>query len=275
MGRLVDIDPQSSGAARFSYELRRHRLRAGMTQEQFGRRVGYSESLIGMVETCRRIPTEGLAQLCDQVFGLDGVMQGLYLDAWPPLPPVPEHFRDWAAEELRATDLRLWDPLLVPGLFQTQAYARTLFEDDPGITAEMIGTRLAGRMQRKNALSRDDPPMVWALVDEGVLHRPIGSPAVMREQMESLAGMSRLPRITIQIVPYGSRAAAGFLGAFGIAEMRGSAYTGYVETQPQGRTVDDRATITRLRTLHDTLRGEAHAQTLSLKMIEEAVRRWI
>ncbi len=275
MGKMVDIDPEKSAAARFAYELRRHRLVAGLTQAQVGRRIGFSESMIGMVETLKRDPTEGFARLCDRAFRLDGVMLGLYMEAWPPPPPVPEHFRDWAAEELRATALRLWDPLLIPGLFQTEAYARQIFEDEPGITAEQIDQRITGRMQRKRALSRDDPPMVWALIDEGVLHRPIGGPTVMREQLESLIEMSQRPRITIQIVPYGSRASAGLLGAFGIAEIRGAAYTVYVETQPRGRTIDDRGLITQLLTRYDTIRGEAHAQSLSLKLIEEAVRRWI
>ncbi|MFC7385654.1 helix-turn-helix domain-containing protein [Sphaerisporangium rhizosphaerae] len=271
---MVDIDPQSSGAARFSYELRRHRLRAGMTQEQFGRRVGYSESLIGMVETCRRIPTEGLAQLCDQVFGLDGVMHGLYLDAWPPLPPVPEHFRDWAAEELRATALRLWDPLLIPGLFQTEQYARWIIECAPGITAEEIDRRVSGRMQRKKALTLDDGPMVWALLDEGVLHRPIGYPQAIRQQLEYLVEVARHPKVTIQIVPYGAKAGAGLIGAFGIAEMRGVPYTVYVEAQPHGRTIGERGMISRLVTRYDAIRGEAQSQSLSLRMIEEAVRKW-
>ncbi|GAA3824128.1 helix-turn-helix transcriptional regulator [Sphaerisporangium flaviroseum] len=275
MGKMVDIDPEESPAARFAYELRRNRLAAGLTQGQIGRRIGFSESMIGMVETLKRDPTEGFARLCDQAFGLDGVMLGLYLEAWPPPPPVPEHFRDWAAEELRATTLRLWDPLLIPGLFQTEAYARLIFEDEPGISAEQIDQRIMGRMQRKRVLSRDDPPMIWALIDEGVLHRPIGSPKVMREQLECLVELSQRPRITIQIVPYGSRASAGLLGAFGIAEVRGTAYTVYVETQPRGRTIDDRTVIIQLLTRYDIIRGEAHSQSLSVDLIEKAVRRWI
>ncbi|GII76475.1 transcriptional regulator [Sphaerisporangium rufum] len=274
MGRPVDIDPEASGAARFAYELRRHRRRAGLTQEQLGRRIGFSESLIGMVETQRRVPTEDFARRCDKALGLDGMLDRLHQDTWPPLPPVPEHFRDWAAEERRATALRLWDPLLIPGLFQTEAYARTLFDEEPGITGEQIDQRLQGRMRRKNTLTRDDAPMIWSLIDEGVLHRPIGTRMIMREQLEHLLDISRRPRVAIQMVPYGARASAGLLGAFGIAEMRGSAYTVYVETQPRGRTVDERVMIAELLTRYDAIRSEANSTFLSQKMIEEAVRRW-
>jgi transcriptional regulator with XRE-family HTH domain len=275
MGRMVDIDPEESAAARFAYELRRNRLAAGLTQGQIGRRIGFSESMIGMVETLRRDPTEGFARLCDRAFGLDGVMLGLYLEAWPPLPPVPEHFRDWAAEELRATALRLWDPLLVPGLFQTEAYARWIIECAPGITTEEIDQRVAGRMQRKRTLSRDESPMVWSVIDEGVLHRPVGSRQVVREQLEYLMEIARHPKVTIQIVPYGAKAGAGLLGAFGIAEMRGVPYTVYVEGQPHGRTLSDRSLIAKLVNRYDAIRGEAHSQPMSLKVIEEAVRIWI
>jgi transcriptional regulator with XRE-family HTH domain len=275
MGKKVDIDPEASGAARFAYELRRHRLNAGLTQAQIGRRIGFSESMIGMVETLKREPTEAFARLCDKAFGLDGVMLGLYLEAWPPLPPVPEHFRDWAAEERRATALRLWDPLLVPGLFQTEAYARWIIECDPGVTQEEAEQRVRGRMQRKEALSGDRPPMVWSLIDEGVLHRQIGSPNVMREQLERLVELRDHPKVAIQIVPYGAKAGVGFLGAFGIAEMQGVPYTVYVEGQPHGRTISDRGVMAKLVSHYDAIRSEAHALSSSLKMIEEAVNRWI
>ncbi len=275
MGKMVDIDPEASAAARFAYELRRHRLMAGLTQGQVGRRIGFSESMIGMVETLKREPTEGFARLCDRVFRLDGVLYGLYKEAWPPPPPVPEHFRDWAAEELRATTLRLWDPLLIPGLFQTETYARWIIECAPGITSEEVDQRVSSRMQRKRALFGDDPPMVWSVIDEGVLCRPVGSTSIVREQLEHLVEMARHPKVTIQVVPYGARAGAGLLGAFGIAEMRGIPYTVYVESQPHGRTIDERSLITKIVNRYDAIRGEAHSQSLSLKMIEEAVRKWI
>src|SRR5262252_387687 len=124
MTKMIEIDPEESPRARFAYELRRHRLAAQLTQKQLARKIGFSTSAVAMVETSKFRPSERFAELCDEVFGLDGVMARLYAEVWPPPPPVPAHFRDWAVEEQRATALRFWAPLLIPGLLQTEGYAR-------------------------------------------------------------------------------------------------------------------------------------------------------
>ncbi|MFC4532011.1 helix-turn-helix domain-containing protein [Sphaerisporangium dianthi] len=275
MTKMIDIDPEESPRARFAYELRRHRLAARLTQKQLARRIGFSSSAVAMVETSKFRPSERFAQLCDQVFGLDGVLAGLYAEVWPPPPPVPAHFRDWAKEEQRATALRLWSPLLIPGILQTEAFARRIFEREPGLTGEQIEERLAGRMQRRSIFSRTDPPAVMCLIDEGVLHRPVGGPGVMREQLEYLVEMARRPRVTIQIVPYNAEALSGLMGAYAIAEMRGNAYTVRVEAQPKGRTITDRSAITEIIDRYDAVRADAYPQHLSCKIIEEVVaQKW-
>ncbi|MFC4589402.1 helix-turn-helix domain-containing protein [Sphaerisporangium corydalis] len=273
MTKMIDIDPDESPRARFAYELRRHRLAAELTQKQLARRIGFSTSAVAMVETSKFRPSERFAELCDQVFGLDGVMARLYAEVWPPPPPVPAHFRDWAVEEQRATALRFWAPLLVPGLLQTEDFARQVLSRLPGTSPEQVEERVRGRMQRKAILSRDNPPTVTTLIDEGVLHRPIGGPAVMREQMEHLLEMARRPKVTVQIVPYGAEALSGLSGAFTIAEMRGNPYTVRVESQPWGRTVADRGTIAELIGCFDAIRADAYPQHLSCKMIEEVVKQ--
>ncbi|WP_424529925.1 helix-turn-helix domain-containing protein [Sphaerisporangium viridialbum] len=272
MTKMIDIDPAESPRARFAYELRRHRLAAELTQKQLGRRIGFSTSAVAMVETSKFRPSERFAELCDEVFGLDGVMTRLYAEVWPPPPPVPAHFRDWAVEEQRATALRFWAPLLVPGMLQTKGYARQILSRLPGISAELLEQRVAGRMQRQAVLSRDNPPVITTLIDEGVLRRPIGGPAAMREQLERLLEMAQHPKVTIQIVPYSAEALSGLNGAFTIAEMRGNPYTVRVESQPRGRTVTDRSTIADLVNCFDALRADAYPQHLSCKMIEEVVK---
>src|SRR5690349_8752398 len=131
MTKMIDIDPEESPRARFAFELRRNRLAGKLTQKQLARRIGFSTSAVAMAETSRFRPSDRFAELCDQAFGLDGDMARLHAEAWPPPPPVPAHFRDWAVEEQRATALRFWAPLLVPGLLQTEAFARRIFERWP------------------------------------------------------------------------------------------------------------------------------------------------
>ncbi|MFC6085004.1 helix-turn-helix domain-containing protein [Sphaerisporangium aureirubrum] len=272
---MTKIDPEDSARARFAYELQRHRLLAKLTQGQLGRRIGFSGSLIGAVENLKRTPSDDFARRCDRAFGLESLFTTLHLEGWPPPPPVPEHFRNWTLEERRASALQVWDPLLVPGMFQTEAYARRVFERAPGITAEEVEERVYGRMQRKNLLCQENPPAILSIIDEGVLRRPIGGPRVMREQLEYLLEISRHPKVTIQIVPFEAEATPGLLAAFVIAEQRGAPYTVYVDSIPEGRTVTDRCVIALLTARYDAIRAEALPQSLSLKLIKELADKWI
>jgi hypothetical protein len=272
---MININPDQSLQARFSYELRRHRIAAGMTQSQLGHQVGFSGSLIGMIETLRRTPPPGFPELCDQIFGLDGVLTALYLDAWPPPPPIPGYLLDWAVEEQRATALRSWDPLLIPGMFQTESYARRVFQRGPGISAEQVEQRVEGRMRRKAVLAKQDPPAILSLIDEGVLRRPIGGPQVMRQQVEYLLEIVQHPSVTIQVIPYDAEAIPGLLAGFTIAEVRGNPYQVYVESQPYSRIIDDRSMIGIIIGRYDAIRAEAYPQPLSMKIIKEAAEQWI
>lgn len=273
MSPILNVDPDESTAARFAYELRRYRLMAGLTQVQLGRRIGFSGSMIGAVETLQRAPSLEMAELCDKAFGLGGVMVALHLEAWPPPLPIPERFREWMLVEQRATAIRMWDTTLIPGLFQTEAYARKIFACAPGISEEQIEARVQHRMERKAILARENPPMIFSLIDEIALRRPRGGPEVMREQLMSLYEMTHHPAVRIQIVPFETEAPA-FDPAFVIAEHHAVPFAGYVESIPDGRMTTDRGVIGALVSRYDAIRVEAHPQTLSAKTIKEVLERW-
>jgi hypothetical protein len=84
---------------------------------------------------------------------------------------------------------------------------------------------VAARLARQDVLTRDDPPppLLWALIDEGVLYRPVAAPEVMHDQLMYLADRSRLPNVTIQVLPYSAGGHTGLLGAFTIADLGSSA----------------------------------------------------
>jgi hypothetical protein len=113
--------------------------------------------------------------------------------------------------------------------------------------------------------------MVWSLIDEGVLHRPMGDADLMREQLERLSEMAKHPRVTIQIVPYTAWSAVGLQTAFMIAELRGAVYSVYIESTPRGVTVGDRGTITALVGRYNALRAAALPKNLSLGIIKEVM----
>jgi hypothetical protein len=130
---------------------------------------------------------------------------------------LPTWFEAYVGLEEVATQIRAYEVQFVPGLLQTEDYARavTLLGHDAA-SAREIERRVRLRMTRQAVLKREDPPNVWAVIDEAVLRRPAGGPAVMRGQLEHLAELALRPNVTIQIIPFqtGGHSAAG--GPFSI-----------------------------------------------------------
>jgi transcriptional regulator with XRE-family HTH domain len=210
MSNPVRIDPDESPRVRFAYELRELRRAHGLTQRRFGERIGYSESTIGMIEQGRRAPTQHFADLVDAAFGLPGTFAKHYLKTtWA---GAPEHFRPWLLEEQEATSLRGYEPTLIPGLFETEAYARAVLRSEPGITSRELDERVAARMERKAIITREKPPLIISIIDEGALRRPVGGAEVMREQLQHLLDLARYPNVTLQVLPYTANALCGLQG---------------------------------------------------------------
>ncbi|GGK86397.1 transcriptional regulator [Sphaerisporangium melleum] len=271
MSPQKEIDPYESPRAVFGFELRRHRMAAHLSQRQLGERMGFSDSMINMVELAKRPPSRRFAELCDQIFGLDGTMLRLYTaTTWH---KAPEYLRPWLEEEEQATSLRSWEPTIVPGLLQTPAYAREILAVTPGITPAELDERLANRLQRQNVLQRAQPPVMNVVIDEAVLHRVIGDAVIMREQLVHLLETANRPHVTIQIVPSTVRAHCGLMSGFIIAERNGVPYAAYTDAQPFGRTFDDRQLIAELVLRYDALRAEALPFSQSLRVIEEVVHQ--
>jgi len=274
MGRMLTIDPEESPRHRFAYEMQRYRLEAGLTQRQLAARVGCSESLIGYVENVKRKPTRHLAEMLDKILpSPPGHFVRLYKrTTWE---EAPEHFRDWLNVEQEATALRDWSPLLVWGLLQTERYAQAVFEAEPMISPEQIEERVAARIRRKSILTRSAPPSIVALVDESVLHRAIGGPEVMCEQLAYLAEVATYPHVTIQVVPTSSTTAiCGLLGGFALGLMGGAPYAAYAESQPKGQAILERGVVAHLSARYDAIRADAHPRNVSLQIIKDVMDQW-
>jgi transcriptional regulator with XRE-family HTH domain len=191
----------------FGAELRHYRTNAGMSQEQLGARVYCSGDLIGKVENGQRAPTEEFTAACDAVVELatGGALGRLreLLKGYLKQRAYPGWFVRWPDKEASAKTLRWFEPLVVPGLLQTEDYARAIFRTRVGATGDEISEMVAARMERQAILECDTPPMLWVVVDEGVLRRPVGGKHVMREQLNSLMAAARRPNIVVQVIPAG------------------------------------------------------------------------
>jgi transcriptional regulator with XRE-family HTH domain len=260
-------DGTSNPARYFGQQVRKARRAAGWTLTEFGQRIGYDSGQISRIETGKRPPTELFAQMCDRAFpDRDGWFSEFYAESrtWIATPPW---FRSWVEHEQHAAALRIWQLGVLSGLLQTEEYARAILTVEPGATEDEISARLAARLARQAILTHDDPLTAWFLVDEAALRRSVGSPQVMAAQLGHLAGVARLPSVTIQVVP--STVHAGLLGGFALTER-----AAYVETAVAGQVFEDTEIIAGLLTRFDTLRNEAFRGSESLALIERMCEEW-
>ena len=183
--------------------------------------------------------------------------------------PYPRWFADWVDAERRATVLRTWEPLLVPGLLQTPEYARALFKawQTTGSDDE-VENLVTARIDRQRIFDRPKPPSLWAVLDEGVLRRSIGGAKVMHDQLVHLAELAERPTVRIHIVPAEVGAHIGLLGAFAIAGFTDDVPgTVYFESPDQGETTQDPTTVASMILTFDTLRSEALPRGASRDLI--------
>jgi hypothetical protein len=181
--------------------------------------------------------------------------------------PVPAWFEDWLEAEREALTLRYWQPIIVPGLFQTAEYARALLLAAQTDTSdEAIGALVGARLARRAIFDKPDPPDVVVVLDESVLHRLIGSPQVMYDQLSEIADLSTRPYISVQVVPAGNGANAGLGGALNIAGGDGSPDVLHMDAV-EGQTSERRALVHKAAVAFDRLRGDALSRGQSRDLI--------
>lgn len=271
-----DLDASASPLAFFGAELRFARLAAGLSQEQLGRRLGFSGDLVGKIETGERKPKPELVAACDEAFPAANGLFGRIYDLARRSSGVPAWFQEWYEAEREAVSVSWWEPMLVPGLVQTADYARALFQAwRSADTDDELDQLIDARMARQLILDRPKPPMLWIVIDEAVLHRCIGSPEITRDQLLRLADLAQRPKVTIQVVPREVGAHVGLLGAFAIATFDHAPAIVYMESPDQGQTTDKHATVAAISLTFDTLRAEALPRGASRDLIlKVAEQRW-
>lgn len=187
----------------------------------------------------------------------------------------PGWFADWPGKEAGAKRLRTFELVVVPGLLQTEDYARAVLSTRVGDSDDEIEEMVAARMERQAILARPKPPTLWVILDEAVLRRPVGGPEVMAGQLRRLAEDARKPDIVLQVVPFGAGAHQGLNGgAFVIADFDAGPGAAYQDAAAAGQVVDNAEEIESLMVTWDTLRAEALPRSASLKLVEEAERQW-
>ena len=261
----------------FGAMLRYYRERAGLTRTDLARQISKSVSLIQAIELGQRAATAEVTEDLERELSADGALTRLREEIGDGLgyQAYPSWFQEWLVSEREAKKLRLFGPLLVPGLLQTEGYARAVFGTRFGATDEEINEQVGARLKRQEILALDNPPAVWIIVDESVLHRPIGGQHAMRDQVSHLIDAARRPHVSVQVISSSVGAYRGlWAGGFAIADFEAASSVGYQETACQGQFVDRHEDVETLIDCWDTLVREALPWATSQALLEEAAKSW-
>ncbi|MFE6333231.1 Scr1 family TA system antitoxin-like transcriptional regulator [Streptomyces sp. NPDC057806] len=229
MSNIRQLDPSASPLDYYGYELRRAREAAGLTLAQLGSIVFCTGSLIGQIETALKVPQREFSERVDAALGTGGTFSrlvGLVLRS-----QLPSWFQPYAELESRATSVATFQTQVVYGLLQTPAYARAVLQAG---WADGLDEQVAARLERQRVLGREDPPWVWVVLDEVVLHRPFGSDEVMREQLTHLLDLQERRQVRVQVLPLGIGNHPASAGSFNILRFQDHPDITYSENYDSG-----------------------------------------
>ncbi|MER7981349.1 helix-turn-helix transcriptional regulator [Streptomyces sp. NPDC095817] len=271
---------------RLGAELRRLRQASGLKSTEVAQRLMVSQPKISHLENGNRtISPRDVRELC-AVYGVTDptVVDTLLAMAresgqrgwWQSYGDIPQSV--YVALETDATSLRTYEPAVVPDLLQTPAYAHTVIgETVPQLTAEQAATRLKVRLRRQHRIYNPARPLRLSVVlDESVLHRVVGSPEIMREQLEHLNALGAEPHITVQVLPYTAGAHAGLSGQFSILHVAGSpAGMVYVERFGSDLYLEKPSEVRDFDMMHDQLQAKALDAAGSRDVIADVIKTYI
>ena len=255
---------------RLGMELRRLRQEAELTIEEVAKHLTMSRSRLSRVETGKVVPRQRDVRAMLDLFGTTDAQQVELLLTitreaqqkgwWTDYEDVlPAGFETYVGLEAAATTLREYQVHLVPGLLQTEDYARAVIRATRGGNENDIEQLVALRMRRQERLTGEHPLELWAVLDEAALHRPVGGRPVMREQLRHLAEIGQRDNVTVQVMPYDKGTHPGLAGPFAIVECPDlrEQETVYVDSSGGNIYLEKPRDLRRHTRIFDHLRAEA------------------
>ncbi len=243
---------------RFGADVRKLRLARKLTQKHLGTAAGYSEAYVSRVEAGKLLPrpSERFAQGCDKAFATGELFTDLLrrIDEGD----HPSWFVPYLNLERKAARILDYSATLVKGVLQTEDYARAIFRSYfPDEEAEVIDGKTAARVRRREIFDREEPPLLWIILNEACLRTVVGGPKVMTGQLEYLRTAAESPHIRLQILPFTAGAPAASTKPFTVLQFPDSPTVLYTETRVGGRMHDSAKTVSAALDDYDLLRAHA------------------
>lgn len=255
----VDREPDPSDSLRtWGAVCRALREHAGYTRAEFADLIRFSKHTVASVELGRRMPDVAYVERSEAVLGNTGALRNsskyltrgdVGLAAW---------FREWARLERTALSLCTYECRVVPGLLQSEAYARAVFEGTvPVVPDSLLESYLERRMQRQRMLFERPITPFGFIVEEHVFRRRFGDAEQMRGMFDHVLELTAPRNVTLQIVPLDAGLHACLDGPVQLLETPKGQWLAYSEGQQNGRLISDPKEVRLLRQRYDTLRSQA------------------
>ncbi|WP_232789042.1 helix-turn-helix domain-containing protein [Streptomyces odonnellii] len=258
---------QLTPRVRLGRRLRRLRERKQLSLRQLSEHVGgYSHSYLGRVELGDQLPSDALVSALDKFFDTDGVLAELLEMAHESV--ITSYSRTFVSKEPEAERIQVFTSSLIPGLFQTEDYARELFRRSlPGESEDERNERVIVRMRRKRIFERAEPPRCWAIMDEAALRRPIGDTKSMAGQLSYLLQIASRPHTTVQVLPFVKGAHPMLGGSLTLMTLKDGGTVALVESFKSGEGVDSTKRVIELTEMFDLARSLALTSDESTDLI--------
>ncbi|MFB7866569.1 Scr1 family TA system antitoxin-like transcriptional regulator [Streptomyces sp. NPDC056069] len=262
MVNIRNLDPSASPLDYYGSELRRLREEAKLNQQQLGDVLFCTASLVGQIETAKKVPTRQFSERLDAALMTGGHFSrlvGLVLRS-----QLPTWFQPYAEMEARATYIYSFQACVVDGLLQTVEYAREILS---ARTEDDLDTKVAARIERQRVLQGATPPLCWVVMGEAVLHQEVGGGDVMRAQLAQLLALQERKWVKVQILPFSAGAHVGVLGSFNLLRFDDDPDVVYTEDFVQGHMTADSSAVREGVLRYDHLRAAALSVEESARLI--------
>ncbi|GAB1644381.1 helix-turn-helix domain-containing protein [Krasilnikovia sp. MM14-A1259] len=271
---------------RLAGELRRLRVAAGLKQEEVAERTGLDASSIYRIERALNRPQRRTVMTLLNLYGVNDPDRQATLLSWLKdsgqqgwfqiyEPYLPEQYQTYIGFEYEAESLLNFENQFVPGLLQTEDYARAVIRNVvPNIAAEDVERRVEVRLQRQIVFQRPTPMQLWAIVDEAAVRREVGGRAVMQAQLKHLVHAASSPHIKLQVVPFEAGAHPGMPGSCIIMNFADpfDAPLVYLDSLAGDLFLDTTSDVERFSEIFQQIATRAMSPTQSKKLIQDAVK---
>ncbi|RAY15194.1 transcriptional regulator [Actinomadura craniellae] len=277
--------PPTARLRRLAGELLALRQHAGLSRDDVNERSGINPATLYRIEVARSRPQARTLKTLLDLYEVDQDRrdaltllfresgQRNWLLSYP--ADLPERYSTYISFESEAHTSLTFGATLVPGLLQTEDYARAVIRGLlPEITSEEVEQRVEARMRRQTILDRENPLRLWAIVDEAALRRQVGSPQAMNAQIAHLRESMDRPEVTLQVLPFEAGPHPAMLGEFIILKFEGAIAPDivYIDGLAGDLFVDDAPSIARYIRAFEHLRAIASSPAATHKILATLAR---